>query len=798
LQQASGRVQCGGCNRAFNAVDYLSENPPAAGTPMDSATNQPLTAVSTAADEDEIASGDADLTTGDVENERSFEERNSELLKALDDLAGPEEIRIEDTGVEWRVLEKNEDADLEDKAESSGTSDWYFDDEEKDLAAAGNNAADDVAAPAGSQTALEFGHVAAEEQRYDDSTPLPDDFEEEAFADTSSPAFQPPPSSQGDAEPADELPVLEDAQVDLALGDPDEWLALLDDVLEQPSDNPDVSDIPAESMQRNLIDDTGNAALRMEAEEELSAIHSELSATLDPFADTAGRDTNDDAPRPLDETANPDDGTALRDEATDREPDITDEDMSDRWDNIAHENEASETAVDPEIKGEEAETEDDSEIEDEKAETVDDPELEDGEAETADDPELEDGEAETVDDPELEDGEAETADDPETEDEEAKTADDPETEDEEAKTADDPETEDDLTGENEDAEAETVLADDEYGSTDEEASVDADDFRSQIALIEDSLNDDPDRDESAQENTPADEEVSNESGGKIGELDIEKELAASSGSESATADAVRLEHTVNVQMREDMRRAMEDKDFAAAMTGADGSPLIETIIMEGDFVHGAINIETDEGDSKIPDDLDEPKSLADTYVLSRSRKSSSRLSSASGPAAIAGVIILSLLLAGQYVHKSREYLATFGLFEQTIGPVYRLLGRPVTPAWDIKGWQFETTNGSTDEKGQVLTIYSTIANRSTQALPYPLVHVSLKDRWEEIIGSRVLEPNEYLAGNSDPRRPVAAGEKFTAVISIATPSDEVTGFLLEVCYRVDPAILRCANEDFKN
>jgi len=77
------------------------------------------------------------------------------------------------------------------------------------------------------------------------------------------------------------------------------------------------------------------------------------------------------------------------------------------------------------------------------------------------------------------------------------------------------------------------------------------------------------------------------------------------------------------------------------------------------------------------------------------------------------------------------------------------------------------------------------------------VHVSLTDRYEEIIGSRVLEPNEYLAGDLDPSKPVVFGENFTAVITIDEPSAEATGFKLNVCYRVSPTRVRCAIEDFK-
>ena len=78
------------------------------------------------------------------------------------------------------------------------------------------------------------------------------------------------------------------------------------------------------------------------------------------------------------------------------------------------------------------------------------------------------------------------------------------------------------------------------------------------------------------------------------------------------------------------------------------------------------------------------------------------------------------------------------------------------------------------------------------------MHVSLTDRWEEIIGSRVLEPNEYLAGNVNPGELVAPGDNFTAVITIEEPSVDATGFKLNVCYRVSPGRVRCATEDFKD
>jgi len=222
------------------------------------------------------------------------------------------------------------------------------------------------------------------------------------------------------------------------------------------------------------------------------------------------------------------------------------------------------------------------------------------------------------------------------------------------------------------------------------------------------------------------------------------------------------------------------------------NPLVETIIMEGDSIQ-------DERDKRA-----KPTGLGDPGFGKQKRKSPNiplrggrRDTDPKSYGMIAAAVFLVVILAFQVIHHSREALATAPVFKNTIAPVYRMVGSPVTPAWDIKGWRFEATKGSTDENDRVLTIYSRVGNNSQQALPYPLVHVSLTDRFEEIIGSRVLEPTEYLAESTDPRLAIQPGDTFNAVIAIESPSAEATGFKLNVCYRLENRQLRCAIEDFK-
>jgi len=268
------------------------------------------------------------------------------------------------------------------------------------------------------------------------------------------------------------------------------------------------------------------------------------------------------------------------------------------------------------------------------------------------------------------------------------------------------------------------------------------------------------------------------------------------------------EMTINEQIDQELlATAVQDKDFSATIIGLEnaekmfeeGSQEVETIIMEGDAIRGSIEKERERiREEAALKRFDQAGNLVDSYIARRAVRGGRRSTDPAEYSVAAGTILLALLLAGQMVHAYRESLSTYGLFSHTIGPVYRMLGNPVMPRWDITGWQFEATNGSIAKDENVLTILSRIGNKSQQPLPYPLVHVSLTDRREDIIGSRVLEPNEYLAGDLDPSRPVIPGENFTAVIAIDEPSIDATGFRLNVCYRVSPGRVRCANEDFKN
>ena len=219
---------------------------------------------------------------------------------------------------------------------------------------------------------------------------------------------------------------------------------------------------------------------------------------------------------------------------------------------------------------------------------------------------------------------------------------------------------------------------------------------------------------------------------------------------------------------------------------------VESIIMEGETVRNALD-ELAEGAQAAEVDMShwvrpEEDVAPDQFDT---RKSGTAL----------GVVLLLLVLSLQVVHYYRETLATVPAIQGIIAPVYRAIGMPLAPDWDVTGWRFEATQGSTDGNNDELTVNSRIGNTSDESLPYPLVGISLTDRFDNTVGSRLLEPHDYLTEGANPRKLVEAGATFDAIISIKSPDTLATGYKLNVCYRSSSGTsvgqLRCAIGDFK-
>jgi predicted Zn finger-like uncharacterized protein len=689
LKQAAGMVRCGGCGNAFNALAYLSEQMPRLATPQKA--NAPLPEL-----RPEI------IETDDGLPQAISAEQSAALLKTLDELAGSN-IRIEDTGVEWRVLDQEDAAapaaDDDDGGQFSydGSDDlnkWeivnvdeYLDDTETPIDEFLTATPEVIDAPEiFSAAANPVFRAVVEELRFDDNTPLPDDFDREDEPFFVSPQESKPPWG-GVEDRRTHVP--QEATADFALSQPDEWTDILGEFQEL------ALDIAAP------IDSTVESS---------SAGDGDLIEDEVPYQAPAPLDM--DAQFALQAEAMGIDLSGINKIEIGDEPDEPDEELIEDF----------EESLEIELKDEL-----DDELLDELEDELDDELLD-----------------------ELED---------ELDDELAKEAD----------------------------------FDKEIAQLD--LIIDQPEFMDEPVIAHHAIEDELATDESDDDS----EDVSEDQSG-----------------EHLVPPMTEEEHTVNMMIDQDlMAFAIEDEDgFASTIViqdkdtekkarleqarmakddvggdDDDEAPGIETIIMEGDFVRSAFDRE------KLAADTAAAATLA---KLTRSGgDDKARYSGGTRYGVIAGLVLLVIVLAIQAMHQSRESLATIPAFSNTVGQVYRALGQPVQPAWNITGWRFEATKGNVEGDEEELTIYSRLGNNSDGPLPYPLISISLTDRFEETIGSRVLEPAEYLPTDLDPRKLVPPGNTFNAVITIKSATESATGFKLNVCYRLSDGQLRCAIDDFK-
>ncbi|MGB5722270.1 MAG: MJ0042-type zinc finger domain-containing protein, partial [Woeseiaceae bacterium] len=228
LKQAAGKVRCGGCGNAFNALEYLSETKPEA--PATQAADAPL----------------PELTPEPRKTEERAPiaisaEQSAALLKTLDELAGSD-IRIEDTGVEWRVLDDEETSGdelnvagtamslgVDELLDESPTPVDQFLTKTPNQVEAGEIFEESANAPA--QTPVD-------ELRFDDNTPLPDDFD---LDDASSYLPETDDADAQDAEGQAESLVLsehprdvDELPADMTLGEADDWADILGEFTEPP------------------------------------------------------------------------------------------------------------------------------------------------------------------------------------------------------------------------------------------------------------------------------------------------------------------------------------------------------------------------------------------------------------------------------------------------------------------------------------------------------------------------------------------------------------------------------------
>ncbi len=156
-------------------------------------------------------------------------------------------------------------------------------------------------------------------------------------------------------------------------------------------------------------------------------------------------------------------------------------------------------------------------------------------------------------------------------------------------------------------------------------------------------------------------------------------------------------------------------------------------------------------------------------------------------------IAAALLLLGQIVHHNREWLAAHAPFGTSLGALYGALGAPVAPPSNLAAYQLRQWGVTGDPSADgSLRVRASIMNTAAQLEPYPLLRVTLANRFGSMVGTRDFEPSEYLGKPT--AKLLAPGERVDATMDILDPGKSAEGFEIDVCLRATDRRVACAND----
>ena len=160
---------------------------------------------------------------------------------------------------------------------------------------------------------------------------------------------------------------------------------------------------------------------------------------------------------------------------------------------------------------------------------------------------------------------------------------------------------------------------------------------------------------------------------------------------------------------------------------------------------------------------------------------------------LAAAIAAGVLLIAQFVHQNREWLAAHAPLGGSLRALYSKMGAPVAPPANLSAYQLRQWGVTGDPAADgTLRVRASILNTAAQLEPYPLLRVTLANRFGGSIGTRDFEPSEYLGKPT--AKLLAPGERADATLDILDPGKSAEGFEIDVCLRGPDRKVSCAND----
>jgi len=160
-----------------------------------------------------------------------------------------------------------------------------------------------------------------------------------------------------------------------------------------------------------------------------------------------------------------------------------------------------------------------------------------------------------------------------------------------------------------------------------------------------------------------------------------------------------------------------------------------------------------------------------------------------------GVAVLVLVLVAQIVNHYRNDLAASARFNKPITALYNALGVKLTPHWDLHAYDVRQLGASADSAsaGQIM-VRASVKNSAQQALPMPLLRVTLQDRFGNRIAARDVPPGNYLPHATAATSFLPPGQRIDAEMAFVDPGSNAVGFEIDACLPAPAGGIACAND----
>jgi predicted Zn finger-like uncharacterized protein len=154
---------------------------------------------------------------------------------------------------------------------------------------------------------------------------------------------------------------------------------------------------------------------------------------------------------------------------------------------------------------------------------------------------------------------------------------------------------------------------------------------------------------------------------------------------------------------------------------------------------------------------------------------------------------LCVTLFSQFIHYNRDMLAASMRYGAAMQSFYDRLNAPLYPAWQLDAYKVRGSEiiGGADS---ALEIMAKIEITGEQTVGFPLIRVSLRDRWSNPVAGKIFSPAEYLTDGEPSVDKLSPGQVIAVQINVEDPGSEAQGYELDVCMPRRHSGLECQSD----